>query len=151
MKSIVKLLSLTLLVSFFSLIVHGQEASEALISMVKEVHSACPRAFVPGVKLASVEIDDEYVVCTFTAEESVLQRGGLNSERNKESMKLSLLKNFRRMSRTSILRQMADEVADCDMGVKGVVVNDGTGDSLEVVITNDELREATGRPRPSDF
>ena len=150
MKSQVHLLWVIFLMLWFSLSANSQEASDDLISMVEKVHSACPRAFVPGVKLSDVEIDDEYVVCTFTAEDGVVQGGVLSSERVKESMKQSLIKNFRRMNRTSILRQMAEEVADCDMGVKSTVVNEGNGDTLEVVITNEELREAIGKQRSSD-
>ena len=110
MNERIKTLCVVFMMSCFSMAVYCQEASDELIEMVEQVHSACPRAFVPGVKLKDVEIDDEFVVCTFSAEDGVFQRGGLNSERNKESMKQSLIKNFRRMSRTSIFRKMAEEV-----------------------------------------
>ncbi len=129
--------------------VQGQEASDALEEMVQKVHDMCPRAFVPGVKLCDVVIDDDYVVCSFTADEGFAQRGTLNSERNKESLKLSLLKNFRRMNRESLLRKMAEEVAECDMGVKGVLSLD-SGEQIDVSLSNDELREATGRVKASD-
>ena len=151
MNERIKTLCVISMMSCFCVGVYGQEASNELVEMVEQVHSACPRAFVPGVKLKDVEIDDEYVVCTFTAEDGVFQRGGLNSERNKESMKQSLIKNFRLMNRTSILRKMADEVAECDMGVKGVVENEGSGESLEVVITNEEMLEATGKQHTTDY
>ena len=151
MNERIKTLCVIFMMSWFSLGVYSQEASDELVEMVEQVHSACPRAFVPGVKLKDVEIDDEYVVCTFTAEDGVFQRGGLNSERNRESMKQSLIKNFRRMNRTSILRKMAEEVAECDMGVKGVVENEGSGESLEVIITNEEMREATGKQNTTEY
>ena len=151
MNDRIKTLCVIFMMSWFCLGVYSQEASDELVEMVEQVHSACPRAFVPGVKLKDVEIDDEYVVCTFTAEDGVFQRGGLNSERNRESMKQSLIKNFRRMNRTSILRKMAEEVAECDMGVKGVVENEGSGESLEVIITNEEMREATGKQNTTDY
>ena len=150
MNERIKTLCVVFMMSCFSMAVYCQEASDELIEMVEQVHSACPRAFVPGVKLKDVEIDDEFVVCTFSAEDGVFQRGGLNSERNKESMKQSLIKNFRRMSRTSILRKMAEEVSECDMGVKGIVESEGSGESLEVVITNEEMREATGKQNTTD-
>ena len=145
-----KTLCLLAVLSWVVISVHGQEASDALIDMVDKVHAICPRAFVPGMKLSDVEIDEENVVCSFLVGEGFAQRGNLASDRNRESMKASLLKNLGRMNRSSILRQMAEEIADCEMGVKGVVSDEGGGDELEVTITNDELRTALGKQREEE-
>ena len=145
-----KTFSIVALLLCFSLGVSGQEASDELITMVEKVHAICPRAFVPGMKLSDVEIDDENVVCSFLVGEGFAQRGNLASERNRESMKASLLKNLGRMNRSAILRQMAEEVAVCDMGIKAVVADEGGGDELEVSISNDELRASLGLEREEE-
>jgi len=138
-----------LLAMLFAMPVAGvaQEASDELIEYVDDINSLCPRMVFTGTKLASVEIDDEYVNLTLRIDQQML-RGGINelsSDKFKEDITNAMLKFFRRTDRNSVMRKMAEEVANCGLGINAIINDLDGNNGTTITITNEQLSESLGR------